>query len=113
MEVVKLRWLNYMPFVSDQQEAIVGVEMSGKGSGGKGTGGKSVTGGWTNSSGSTCTNYSDGAYRYTNPSGSSYYNTGNGHGFYNSGSSGTKSSGGQPYTTHYNYNKGYSSTKYN
>ena len=34
--------------------------MSGKGSGGKGTGDKSVTGGWTNSSGSTCTNYSDG-----------------------------------------------------
>ena len=42
----------------------------------------------------------DGGYRYTNPSGSLYYNTGNGHGFYNSGSSGTKTSNGQPYTTH-------------
>ena len=29
-----------------------------------------------------------------------------------SGSSGTKSSGGTPYTTHYNYNQGTSSTNY-
>ena len=43
--------------------------MSGKGSGGQGTGDKSVTGGWTNSSGSTCTNQSE-----QNPS-SSTYNT--------------------------------------
>ena len=81
--------------------------------------------------GSNYTNYNDGAYRYSNPSGSTYYNTGNGHGFYNrlvcglqvaghacnnyicySGSSGTKSSGGTPYTTHYNYNQGTSSTNY-
>ena len=30
-------------------------------------------------------------------------NTGTGHGFYISGSQGTKSSGGTPYITHYNY----------
>ena len=86
----------------------------------------------TNSSGSSYTSYSDGGYRYSNPSGSSYYNTGSGHGFYNryvsllflifitfsfildsfdlSGSSGTQSSGGAQYSTHYNYNAGTSNT---
>merc|ERR1712110_671733 len=74
--------------------------------------GKQVTSQGTNQGGSNYSNYSDGGYRYSNPSGSSYYNTGNGHGFYNSGSQGTKSSGGTPYTTHYNYNQGTSSTNY-
>ena len=39
----------------------------------------------------------------------SYYNTGSGHGFYSS--SGSAKSGGAPYSTHYNYNAGTSSSK--
>merc|ERR1712227_895144 len=79
----------------------------------KGSGsGKSVSYQGTNQGGSNYTSYSDGGYRYSNPSGSSYYNTGSGHGFYNSGSQGTQASGGTPYSTHYNYNQDTSSTNY-
>ena len=38
--------------------------------------------------------------------------TSEGSGFYKSGSGGTQASGGVPYTTTYNYNKGTSNTKY-
>ena len=65
-----------------------------------------VTGQYTNSQGNVCTQYSNGSYAYDNASGSHYYNTGRGHGFYNSPSQGTQSSGGQQYSTHYNYNQG-------
>merc|ERR1712029_509314 len=77
-----------------------------------GKGGRQVTNTGTNSQGSNYTSYSDGAFSYSNPSGSRYFNTGAGHGFYDSGSSGTQGSGGVPYTTHTNYNQGYSSTQY-
>ena len=80
--------------------------MSGKGSG------MSVTSQGTNGQGPTYTNYSDGAYSYNNPSGPHYYNTGKGHGFYNNGSSSNKSSDGQQYSTHYNYNQSYSNSEY-
>merc|ERR1719204_2110476 len=83
-----------------------------RGSGKCGNGGKIVTATWTNKQGNTCTQYSDGGYRYSNSSGSSYYNTGRGHSFFSSGSKGTQGSGGVPYSTHTNYNQGYSTTKY-
>merc|ERR1712192_330971 len=53
------------------------------GSGKGGGSGKSVTSSGTNGQGNTYTNYSDGGYRYSNSSGSSYYDTGKGHSFYN------------------------------
>merc|ERR1712192_71046 len=81
-------------------------KMPGKGSG------TYVTYTGTNSQGSTYTQYSDGGYTYKNPGGSRYYNTGHGHGFYHSGPSGSYDSCGQPYSTHYNYNKGYNRTNY-
>merc|ERR1711928_55202 len=79
--------------------------------------GRSATGGGTNSNGNSFTSYSNSSgqpagYSYSNANGSSYYNNGGGHGFYTSPSEGTKSSGGQPYSTHTNYNSGTSSTKY-
>merc|ERR1712004_666553 len=78
---------------------------------------KVSTGGGTNSSGNSYTSYSNSSgqpagYSYSNANGSSYYNNGGGHGFYTSPSEGTKSSGGQAYSTHTNYNSGTSSTKY-
>merc|ERR1712241_509833 len=74
-------------------------------------GGRTVSGSGTNSAGNSYTSYSSSSgksagYSYSNGSGSSYYNTGSGHGFYSSPSGGTKSSGGQAYSTHYNYNSG-------
>merc|ERR1711894_338849 len=75
-------------------------------------GGKQVTNTGTNSNGSSYRSYNDGGYAYSNPSGSRYYNTGSGHGFYDSGKSGSQASGGQRYSTSYNYNQGTSSTKY-
>merc|ERR1719300_735210 len=56
--------------------------------------------------------YNDGGYAYKNANGSDYFNTGKGHGFYKSGPEGSHSSGGEKYSTHYNYNKGYSVTKF-
>merc|ERR1712223_596386 len=78
--------------------------------------GRSATGGGTNSSGNSYNSYSNSSgapagYSYSNANGSSYYNNGGGHGFYTSPSEGTKSSGGQAYSTHYNYNSGTSSSK--
>ena len=84
--------------------AIYRFTMSGKGSG------KSVSNNGTNSQGDSYTSYTDGGYAYKNSSGSSYYRPSEGAGFYNSGPNGTQSSGGQPYTTSYNYNKGTSNT---
>merc|ERR1712051_111913 len=72
---------------------------------------KQVTNTGTNSNGSSYRSYNDGGYAYSNPSGSRYYNTGSGHGFYDSGKSGSQASGGQQYSTTYNYNQGTSSTK--
>merc|ERR1711963_95071 len=72
--------------------------------------GKQVTNTGTNSQGSGYRAYSDGGYAYSNPSGSRYYNTGSGHGFYRSGSGGSQASGGQRYSTSYNYNQGTSNT---
>merc|ERR1711934_1285478 len=69
-------------------------------------GGKQVTNSGTNSNGSSYRSYNDGGYTYSNPSGSRYYNTGSGHGFYDSGKSGYQASGGQQYSTTYNYNQG-------
>merc|ERR1712212_1140311 len=79
-------------------------------------GGRAASGAGTNSSGNSYTSYSSGSgraagYTYSNANGSSYYNNGAGHGFYHSPSSGTKSSGGQAYSNHYNYNAGTASTK--
>ena len=56
--------------------------------------------------------YNDGGYAYKNANGFDYFNTGKGHGFYKSGPEGSHSSGGEKYSTHYNYNKGYSVTKF-
>merc|ERR1711963_93610 len=80
-------------------------------------GGRAASGGGTNSSGNSYTSYSKSGggqptgYSYSNANGSSYYNDGAGHGFYHSPPDGTKSSGGQAYSTHYNYNAGTSSSK--
>merc|ERR1712219_48141 len=81
-------------------------------------GGRAASGGGTNSSGNSYTSYSSSnrsgqpaGYSYSNANGSSYYNNGSGHGFYHSPSGGTKSSGGQAYSTHYNYNAGTASSK--
>jgi len=85
--------------------------MSGKGNSGS-SGGRQVTYSGVNEQGDSYRCYSDGGYAYKNSSGSSYYNTGSGHGFYKSSSSGSKASDGVPYTSHYNYNQGYSTTNY-
>merc|ERR1712243_96209 len=85
-------------------------------------GGRAASGAGTNSSGNSYTSYSKSGgssgggvklagYSYSNANGSSYYNNGAGHGFYPSPSDGTKSSGGQAYSTHYNYNAGTASSK--
>merc|ERR1712020_475908 len=80
-------------------------------------GGRAASGVGTNSSGNSYTSYSKSGsgqpagYSYSNANGSSYYNNGAGHGFYHSPSGGTKSSGGQAYSTHYNYNAGTASSK--
>merc|ERR1712105_532252 len=86
-------------------------------------GGRAASGAGTNSSGNSYTRYSKSGgsggsgggkpagYSYSNANGSSYYNNGAGHGFYRSPSDGTKSSGGQAYSTHYNYNAGTASSK--
>merc|ERR1711909_208760 len=67
-------------------------------------GGKQVTNSRTNSNGSSYRSYNDGGYAHSNSSGSRYY-TGSGHGFYDSGKSGSQASGGQRYSTSYNYNQ--------